>query len=261
MPIKDNLEGWWDLEEASGNRIDAHGANDLTDGATTPRAAGKVGFGVELNSSDWVYIDDPASLTFVDEDFTVAFWWWTGDIFHAASRWAVAKCNTDTGFGGREYDIFYKNGINKFVFNVSNGGGQTEAVASAFGTPAEETWYYLVAWHDSVANTINIQVNNETPENSAHTTGCHNGDGWFAIGRLGEAVFGHADGIVDSVGVWRRVLTSDERTELYNSGDGVGYADLAADTPRGSTFFFSLAGMGMTAALAAELYKDGAVAL
>jgi hypothetical protein len=36
------------------------------------------------------------------------------------------------------------------------------------------------------------------------------------------------DGLIDEVGFWKRVLTSAERTELYNSGNGRDYAYITA---------------------------------
>ena len=36
--LKTNLVSWWDLEEASGARVDSHGSNDLTDNNTVGRA-------------------------------------------------------------------------------------------------------------------------------------------------------------------------------------------------------------------------------
>ena len=36
------------------------------------------------------------------------------------------------------------------------------------------------------------------------------------------------DGRLDQVGVWKRVLTADERTWLYNSGNGRSYTEIVA---------------------------------
>ena len=44
MKSIDSLQGFWELlEEASGTRVDAHGANDLTDNNTVLQGTGKVG--------------------------------------------------------------------------------------------------------------------------------------------------------------------------------------------------------------------------
>jgi hypothetical protein len=48
----------------------------------------------------------------------------------------------------------------------------------------------------------------------------------FNIGRRQAGDF-YTDGLIDQVGIWKRKLTSDEITYLYNSGNGRSYADFA----------------------------------
>ena len=46
----------------------------------------------------------------------------------------------------------------------------------------------------------------------------------FAIGVwTGAFPSGNMDGLIDEVGFWKRTLTSGERTQLYNSGNGLAY--------------------------------------
>jgi hypothetical protein len=80
-----------------------------------------------------------------------------------------------------------------------------------------------VAWHDSVGNTINIQVNNGTADSAAHNLGVFYGTAPFAIGARDAAAADYWDGLIDEVGFWKRVLTADERTTLYNGGNGLAY--------------------------------------
>ena len=80
--------------------------------------------------------------------------------------------------------------------------------------------YFVVGWHDSVNNTLNIQVNNGTVNSLAWTAGVLNGSADFAIGARRDTAPLYFDGRIDAVGLWKRVLTSGERTSLYNSGTG-----------------------------------------
>ena len=80
-----------------------------------------------------------------------------------------------------------------------------------------DTWYFIAAWYDAVAGTINISVNNGTPRSTSSPGPTSRGNG-FSIGQtLGSFLAGRVQG----VGVWDRVLTSAELTALYNSGNGL----------------------------------------
>jgi hypothetical protein len=76
-----------------------------------------------------------------------------------------------------------------------------------------------VAWHDAGADTINIQVNNGTVDS---TTGVFGNSETFIIGgeKVGAGADFEFDGLIDEAGIRNRVLTTAERTELYNSGSG-----------------------------------------
>jgi hypothetical protein len=94
---------------------------------------------------------------------------------------------------------------------------------TALGSPLATTWYYVVAWHDSTANTINIQINNGTPTSLSHTLGVYaSGTGLFSIGSTGGTA-AYMNGRIDEVSFWKRILTADERMTLYNSGNGLAY--------------------------------------
>lgn len=89
---------------------------------------------------------------------------------------------------------------------------------------------------DAAGDTANIQVNNGTPDSAATSgTAPNTSAAEFRIGAREYAGFeGYFDGLIDQVGIWKRVLTAQERTDLYNAGAGLSYADMsggAAATP------------------------------
>jgi hypothetical protein len=82
--------------------------------------------------------------------------------------------------------------------------------------------YHVIAYFDDSANEIGIVINNGTPVTTSFTSSLSGGAGNLRVMRStadGES----PDGRIDGLGVWSRVLTSDERTELYNSGTGKDY--------------------------------------
>lgn len=226
MPLTDNLISYWELEEASGTRDDAHGANDLTDNNTVGQSAsGKVGncADFEADNSEKLTRADNTDLSAGDISFTFAAW-----VF-LESKTARMNIITKDGPTDGEYDIQWHDIVDRFqfvVFGTSGFGNSGAAVGDALGSPSTATWYFIVAWHDATANTVNIQINNGTVDSAAHSAGVFDGTGVFAIGAT-DAFGQYFDGLIDQVGFWKRVLTSQERTDLYNSGNGLSYAALA----------------------------------
>lgn len=227
-----NLVSFWELEEASGSRVDAHGSNHLTDVNTVTQSPGKVGNAAQFTAANGEYLSiaDNAALSMTDTDFAIAGW---VRLNTKANEVIAAKYRTNTN--SREYLLYYAasdGATQRFIFIVSANGISTAAVvANNFGEPATGTWYFVVAWHDSVANTINIQINNGTANSTAHTTGVFNGTDDFRIGALyASSPIYFWDGRIDQLGIWKRTLTATEKTWLYNSGNGRSYAEVAAYT-------------------------------
>lgn len=226
MALTDNLVSYWKLDEASGNALDAHGSNDLTDINTVGSATGKISNARDFDaaSAERFTITDNATLSGADVDRTFAFWMHPDSL--AATRAPAGKF----AGGGQQEFRFQIATTGLLAFQVSGSGTSSVGANTPSSTISAGSWYYVVGWHDSVANTINLQVNNGTVYSAAHSTGMFNGTAPFTIGcwSAGAEPF---DGLIDEFGWWDRVLTSDERTELYNSGNGLSYDDFAGGGP------------------------------
>jgi hypothetical protein len=230
MALTDNLIAFWEFEEASNaTRNDSHGTNHLTNNNSVAATSGRVGLCAEFYNADADFLNRASNATLQ-----------AGDIDFTFAQWVVlrSKANTysivgkdDAGAGQREYGIGYNLGIDRYQFYAAKPTDDTVTVeANNYGAPAVETWHFVVCWHDATANTLNIQVNNGTANSSA-TGGSLQAasNAAFHIGSRatpgGQAYF---DGFIDQVGYWKRTLTSDERTWLYNSGSGRSYAEVLA---------------------------------
>jgi hypothetical protein len=220
--LNTDLIAYWKLDEASGTRADSETtgtAQDLTDNNTVTSTTGKIGNAAQFVTANSEYLSrtDSADMSVGDIGFTIAAWVYldtlvgTGDARHVASK---------SGGSSDEYWISAAEtgGVNKFFFVVNTAGGAK--VVSHNTTLSATTWYFVVAWHDPDANTVNITFNTETPA-SATTSGSAPTDsnGQFQLGRYGGGS-AYWNGRIDEVGFWKKVLTSDERTELYNAGSG-----------------------------------------
>lgn len=221
-----NLVSFWSLEEASGSRADAHGSNALADNNTVTNAAGKVGNAASFAaaSSEYLSIADNASFTVTS--FTWLLWIYTGTL-DTTFRFAVTK---DTGGANREYGVGKDDSKRAYAFCFNQAG----SVVERRSTPAlsDNTWYLLEIYYDSVAQLFGLRINDgavavQVPV--ALTAPIRDTSAALNIGRLGSGS-GYWNGLVDQVGMWSRVLTTAERTWLYNSGNGRSYAEVAAYT-------------------------------
>ncbi len=96
-------------------------------------------------------------------------------------------------------------------------------IADNFGVPSTATYYLVHGWHDSINDELGISVNAGIANTTAHSAGVFDSTSNFTMGRNDESLTLYWDGLIDEAGFWKRVLTSDERTQLYNAGNGLAY--------------------------------------
>ena len=215
----DSLKAYWALEDVT----DSYGSNDLTNvGGGTTFTSGKVNNAATFvnTENDYLSINDNANLSMGDIDFTIACWVnatsLPTDYIGIVTKYGSA--------GNRDYMLWVeKPSCDPDAFNVlvSNDGTANNNLCSGSAI-STSTWYFLVMWHDATANTINIQINNGTAVSKEHTTGVYDSGQALYIGRYSSSSFDW-NGLIDEVAVWKRILTSDEKTYLYNSGSGRTY--------------------------------------
>jgi hypothetical protein len=213
MALTDDLISYWKLDEASGNALDAHGAHELTATNAPGTVTGKINDGRDLAVTKYFSKGFDAELGFGDEDFTVAGW-----VKLTSKPGLGFMLNCFSGTQG--YQLSYRSDQDRFYFAVGDADSQHIENADNLGSPSTATWYYLVAWHDSTANTVNIQVNNGTVDSGGYSAGVSTPAADFQIGFSGNSI----DGVVDEFALWNRILTTQERTDLYNGGSGLAYS-------------------------------------
>jgi hypothetical protein len=234
MALTDNLVAFWELDESSGTRVDAHGPHDLTDNNTVMAATGRVGDAATFvnANNEYLSVGDHADLSAGNGDFTLAAWVYLDT--KGATR-EIAGKGDGTGF---EWFVSYNGGFDRFVFRTASATAEANATTATDGggegggsAPSADTWYFVVAWHDATNDLIGIatSANGMTAYTQAYTHGIWDSTGDFNIGRNSAYFPGYMDGMIDQVGFWKgRVLTSQERTDLYNSGAGLSYAAMSS---------------------------------
>lgn len=216
--LNNGIVAYWKMDEASGNRADSVGSITLFDSNTVASATGKISNAGDFENGASEFLAsaaDPAAVDFANVDFTIALWVQLES--KGVRKTFLAKYDDS---GQAQYYVQWNNSNDRLIFGVSNdGSAEVEVAAGNLGIPALATWYFIVAWHDAAANTINIKVNDGTTDSAAHTTGVFNSTSKLIMGMLGLGS-GFHDGFNDEVGIWNRVLTGAEMTELYNSNNG-----------------------------------------
>lgn len=221
--LKKDLVGAWPLDEASGTRRDHSGlGNDLTDNATVTGAAGP-SINIPLASQftaanlEFLSIANNPNNNIGDIDFAIWAWCYfdsLGDFY----RPICSKRGTNQNVCGLFYSKSTDSGFFEFEIYSLDILTINEVEASTFGAPSTNTWYFIAAWHDSVANTLNIQINNGAINSAATTIAPTTGTAPLRIGF--DADVAYMNGRISELNLIKRIPTAQEWTWLYNRGSG-----------------------------------------
>lgn len=224
--MTDNLVASWELDEASGDAIDAHNTScggsgcDLTDSNTVGASGGWRDF--EADNTEYFEHTDHADLRMGDFDFTMEAW------VNMESKAGSGNINTIIEKGA-DYFLFYDADIlvtDRFAFRIYDGTTFTTVAANNLGSPSTATEYQIVVQYDATADEVSIKVNDGTANTASHANGAQAGTDVFRLGLTSANSFPF-DGLMRYVRIWERKLTGTEITCLYNSGSGVAYASLS----------------------------------
>lgn len=224
-----NLISWWDFEEDGDftvTRTDSHGSNDLdTNSNVADVDSGLIGDAVGPTVAGGYLSRTDANLSgmdFTTGDFTLACWYRST----ATNNNTGLMSRYDTSGNNRIYSLLVEAGQPTFALSTGGTAGTTTILALG-SAPAADTWHFCVAWRDTDADLMYLQVDNGTPvsasfdgANSLHTGTCD-----FHMLVLNTSLYGNSLNM-DSAAAWARKLTDGERTALYNSGAGLQYSDL-----------------------------------
>lgn len=230
-PLLTGLVAYWKLDEASTGagpiqRNDSVGTSHLSDPVNTASAAGILSNGANFVAASTKYLqcNDNAALSMGDIDCTFSAWVKFTTVVNNKGlfgKWGAA--------GHCEYVLWYLG--DHFSFTISTDGTNTQYCnATTFGAASPGTWYHVITWYDTVANRSYIQINNGEIDTAIVASGPFNSDSPFQIGAFASAA--HFNGLVDEVGIWKRVLTPTERAALYNGGAAITFPFDGLDGPK-----------------------------
>lgn len=236
-PGKTDLIAWWELNEESGTRVDAHGSNDLADNNTVLFSAGIVG-----NAAQYVNANTEF-LSIADNDELSS-----GDVFIHWLTWVYLDNKTTqqlfinkiTGPNDFEYNVVYNLASDRLRLAISTegtAGGVVTIDATTLGSPAIATWYMVDCYHDPTANLLAIRVNDGVKDTTAHAGGIYSSASNFRLGG-GTGGASGMDGRQDITVIRKGSLFSDDEIEWhYNSGSGRAYSELGTFIPKVTSIF------------------------
>lgn len=213
-PHTTDLVAYWPLDEAaSATREDRVGSNDLTTNGTVGQGMGLCSYAAMFNGmvANYLSIADNAALSRGNFDYTGTAW--VNFATNTGTRVIMCK-GSSAGAQGQEFQLYHSG---TFRIEIGNGAGSSVSVNSGVAAVNGE-WYFLRWWHDSVNDIVGIAVNEDTPVTSAYSAGSYDSTHEMTIGRYSNFAGGAVNGVIERVGLWNRVLSTNDGLSLYNSG-------------------------------------------
>ncbi len=222
-----NLSAYYRLD-GDGKDSLVNTGNDLTNSSAgmaevTPRQ------GITCNTGQYVSTADNANVSTGATNFTFAAWVYATDTTNFVNSGSPVFINKQDNGSNNEYSLMYLSNdfggdrANRFNWQVkSTNSTYYYVVGNNFGAGAINTWYFLVGYYDGT--NIGLSVNAGTADTTSFSGNPVDAAANFQICTQNGG--NYFKGTIDSVGFWKRALSSSEITTLYNSGKGMTYADM-----------------------------------
>jgi hypothetical protein len=219
---KVSLVSYWNLDEVSGTRADSHGANTLTDNNTVTSV---VNAGGAMRNAAASFVAANSEYLSTTHDFTLdtagSLTWasWVKHTTLDASGLVLLGTNSTTYYiavvkvGNRYFRVILSD-LTEITFDNNTPS------ASLW---ADTNWHFVVLGFDSAMRKAFMQVDGGTIEYSSAAAGVSTtlkSYAGFGIPYLGNY---YPTALYDETAIWSRVLTAQERTDLWNSGAGLFY--------------------------------------
>lgn len=221
-----DLLAYWDMDEASGSRMDGHtNSLDLTDNNTVGSTAGVGGTGTAANfvAANSEYLSFVTGGTFnTSAPFTFCIWAKTPS--DPAANTAIFDCYSNSPTDGGFKMNLFTNGRVGVTFADATGTARSIASgASTDMTPG--TWHFFVVGHDGT--NMNLSMDLASPLTSANSYRPTTSGKTCGFGRNDISVDVYADISIGPAAMWGRVLSAPEIVWLYNTKTAARlYADL-----------------------------------
>lgn len=216
--LLNGLDAWFTFDEASGNILDSSGNGYThTEQNGVSRTTGKInGCSTFNGSNDWYQRGSSQFPWNCSADWTIAVWVRP----QSSSRMSIITSTQNTHGFNLECNTTYSPRLNVYAAGWKR-------VNLPTNTLSFNTWGCIIAWLDVSGRLAYITHNNGTPSSVSTQVNPNVSTSQSSIGAYNGGQLGYWwNGEIDEMGIWNRILTADERTEYYNSGNGIGFGDL-----------------------------------
>jgi hypothetical protein len=213
-----NLLAYYKLDESSGNRADAHGSFTLTDNNTVLSATGIINSGSDHIKANNEYLSNTSFGASVSaNDWSVSLWY----NFPSVTGQTVFGLRPSSG-AANLIQIETDPTISQVRLIVRNSSNVTRKDYNNTTAPAD-AWNHIVVTR--TGDTVEMYVNGSNASTTKSTNATLVMTSTARTLYIGAELSASnvADGVIDEVGFWNRLLTSTEVTELYNAGAGLAY--------------------------------------
>lgn len=213
-----DLVAYFRFEEASGtvySEVNDYGASAGT--APTYQATGIQGYCLDFDETNEEYL-------------TISGFWNPGYGDFTMAAWIYAESSTYyggiAGKIGTDPDWFFRAQYNN-VWKGQIDFGATYYEIATNAQPSTETWHLFLMEVDRDGDFVlyldNVLQDDQAEISSQSAVDVTNSNA-FEIGNRGDhnSEFFH-DGRMDNLAIWSRVLTTEEKTALWNSGSGLAW--------------------------------------
>lgn len=216
--ITTDMVGWWPLNEASGDALDANGSNNMTQVGTITRVSGKLSNAADFDPNEHFHTST-ATPNGGNNDWCVAFWFNPDLVANADILCTCGQYNSGS-ISGYNFSITLKSAS---TIGIDLGVASVWQSVESSATISAGNWYFCEAYYIASTNTLGIRINNGTPDETVITGTPQNVTSPSLIIGAQRSGYGGFNGKMDEVVAWNRVLTSTESDGLWNDGAGVAY--------------------------------------
>lgn len=229
--LETNLVSSLNLDESSGNATDNKGSNTLTNLNTTTFGAGKINNAGIFNGSNQGFNKTGANIG-ITNAWTISGWFYSDNLGAGDKIFGARPGSGDANEirfqlqnpGATHIEIM------AIGSSGSGGGGYKDYIGGS--TISADTWYFVTATWDGTNLKLYLNASEETTtKDTDGSLTMTNTTRNMGVGVAGIGTDSFWDGMLDTVNIWSRAITSTEVTELYNSGNGMYYNGTIFTTP------------------------------
>lgn len=218
MSLLTDLLAYWQLDETSGTRFDAHASYDAAETGTVGSLTGIINNGADFPKSNSSYLEVASGFLGAvgsANTFSLSFW---------------VKPDTYTSFPAlidsatRQLSLFLDSATSAYLLI-----GNNPAYFTHTGNISTGAWHHVVVTWNGGTNAYEMWVDGVSVKTG--TVGSSIGTEALVFGANPSSGGSAWDGGLDEFGVWTRVLTITEVGDLYNSGAGLAYSAFGGGSP------------------------------